>query len=94
MKKLIFLLNFLSIAAGSHTSLNQSAEDFVRNFFKMVEKKWDEIIGYMGGTYTLAVDGRFWGSNVEQKIGAYSPPGEIFVLKMTGQTHYCRVNLS
>jgi hypothetical protein len=45
MKKLIFLLIFLPFVAVSQTNLNQSAEEFVRSYFKMFEdKKWDEIL--------------------------------------------------
>lgn len=44
MKKLIFLLIFLPFVAVSQTNLNQSAEEFVKSYFKMFEdKKWDEI---------------------------------------------------
>lgn len=45
MKKLIFLLVFLPFVAVSQTNLNQSAEEFVKSYFKMFEdKKWDEIL--------------------------------------------------
>lgn len=45
MKKLIFVLVFLPFVAVSQLSLNQSAEEFVRSYFKMFEeKKWDEIL--------------------------------------------------
>lgn len=45
MKKLIFLLIFLPFVAVSQTNLNQSAEEFVKSYFKMFEdKKWDDIL--------------------------------------------------
>lgn len=38
-----------------------------QNILDMYKGMWDEIVGYMGGTYTLTDDGKFWTVTLNKK---------------------------